>query len=221
MGLQTEFEEAVNATYSIDFSPHNIGDGEIDVFETTIRSLGGFLAACDLSRDKRLLDHAVEVGDMVYAAFDTPNRLPQTRWSLGNSASGFKIQAHDTTLLAEIGSMSLEFTRLSQVTGDPKWFDATERITRWLDDQQFKTQLPGMFPTVLNARDADATGFSGFSLGSMSDSTLEYFVKMYLLLGGLAPVYRRLFESDEHRCRGRSGTKLRSHRATSCLLRRR
>ena len=34
--------------------------------------------------------------------------------------------AHAPT--AEIGSLSMEFTRLSQVTGDPKYFDATQRI---------------------------------------------------------------------------------------------
>lgn len=194
MGLKAEFEEAVNATNNIDFSPQSMGDSEINIFETTIRYLGGFLAAYDLSGDKRLLDRAVEVGDMVYAAFDTPNRFPRTRWKPSESFGGFKIQAHDSTLLAEIGSMCLEFTRLSQVTGSPKWFDATERITYWLDGQQDKTQLPGMFPIVVNAREKDAKGFSAFSLGSMSDSTYEYFIKMYLLLGGLAPVYRKLFE---------------------------
>jgi mannosyl-oligosaccharide alpha-1,2-mannosidase len=40
------------------------------------------LSAYDLSEGKHhvLLEKAVQLGDMLYGAFDTPNRLPITRW---------------------------------------------------------------------------------------------------------------------------------------------
>ena len=73
MGMRDEFYEAVAAAEAIDFSVTAMAS--VNIFETTIRYLGGFIAAYDLSGDKRLLVKAVEVGDMVYKAFDTPNRI--------------------------------------------------------------------------------------------------------------------------------------------------
>lgn len=113
------------------------------VFETTIRYLGGFLAAYDLTSDQRLLRKAREVGDMLYVAFDTPNRLPITRWDFESATEGKEQTAGDWTLVAEIGSLCMEFTRLSLVTGNPKWFDATERIREVFEAQQGSTSLPG------------------------------------------------------------------------------
>lgn len=78
MGLREEFDEAVAAIDKIDFSATE--QGELNVFETTIRYLGGFLGAYDLSGNSLLLQKAVEVGEMVYVAFDTPNRMPILRW---------------------------------------------------------------------------------------------------------------------------------------------
>lgn len=80
MGLKAEFEEAVGAVGRIDFSRTDLGT--LNVFETTIRYLGGLLGAYDLSDGAYpvLLEKATELGDMLYAAFDTPNRMPITRW---------------------------------------------------------------------------------------------------------------------------------------------
>ena len=76
MSMRSDFEHAVAAAANISFE--TAATDEIKVFETNIRYLGGFLSAYDLSGDKRLLRKAKEVGDMLYAAFDTPNRMPIT-----------------------------------------------------------------------------------------------------------------------------------------------
>ena len=78
MGFKHDFDDAVADAVNIDFSQSS--EEEINVFETTIRYLGGFLSAYDLSGRKVLLDKAVELGEMLYVAFDTPNRIPVTRW---------------------------------------------------------------------------------------------------------------------------------------------
>ncbi|KAH9990375.1 seven-hairpin glycosidase, partial [Xylariaceae sp. FL0662B] len=140
MGLSDEFELAVSAAANISFERSSLT--EINAFETTIRYLGGFLAAYDLSGDQRLLQKAREVGDMLYVAFDTPNRMPITRWEVGRAAQGEKQEASSWALVAEVGSLCMEFTRLSLITGNPKWFDATERIMLALKEQQMDTQLP-------------------------------------------------------------------------------
>lgn len=78
MGLQEEFEEAVKAVDQIDFTTTPRAD--IPLFETTIRYLGGLLAAYDLSgsKHKNLLTKAVELAEVLISAFDTPNRMPVT-----------------------------------------------------------------------------------------------------------------------------------------------
>ncbi len=78
MDLKEEFDEAANAIRKIDFTTSTRDD--IPLFETTIRYLGGLLAAYDVSGGKHsiLLDKAVELADILMGAFDTPNRMPVT-----------------------------------------------------------------------------------------------------------------------------------------------
>lgn len=194
MSLREEFEEAVAAAAEISFDTTSLNP--INAFETTIRYLGGFLAAYDLSGDQRLLRKAREVGDMLYKAFDTPNRMPITRWDFVNAAEGGRQEAPETALVAEVGSLCMEFTRLSLVTGDPKWFDATERIREVFEQQQQTTKLPGMWPITINPREKRFNIDSTFGLGAMSDSTYEYLPKMYALMGGLLPSYKTMYEES-------------------------
>lgn len=80
MGLDDEFQLALTALEQIDFT--SSAARQINVFETTIRYLGGLLGANDLTDGKHpiLLKKATELGDMLYSAFDTFNRMPQSRW---------------------------------------------------------------------------------------------------------------------------------------------
>jgi len=67
---------------------------------------------------------------------------------------------------------------LSQLTGDPKFFDAIDRISTAFEKQQPSTNLPGLWPIVVNARDANFTEDTSFSLGAMADSFFEYLLKV-------------------------------------------
>jgi mannosyl-oligosaccharide alpha-1,2-mannosidase len=196
MDMKQEFVEAVDAAIDIDFGPK--GSEEVNIFETIIRYLGGFIAAYDVSgcQDSRLLQKAIEVGDMAYATFDTPNRMPVTRWSPRKAVDGQEQLPAESGIIAEMASASIEFTRLSQLTGDMRYFDAISRVSNVLDDQQDRTKLPGMWPVGVNVRAPDLTGGTQFSLGAMSDSAYEYLPKMYQLLAGVGEVaaqYRRMY----------------------------
>ncbi|EXJ70047.1 mannosyl-oligosaccharide alpha-1,2-mannosidase [Cladophialophora psammophila CBS 110553] len=195
MELKDDFNEAAVAAVDIDFSTST--DETINIFETTIRYLGGFLAAYDLSGETQLLTKAVEVGEMLLVAFDTPNHMPITRWDWKKAAAGVEKQVPpDFMLVSELGSLSVEFTRLSQLTGDQRWYDAIDRITTVFDQQQAKTKIPGLWPVVVNPQKQDMTFDGGFTLGGMSDSLYEYFAKEYALLGGLVPTYQKLYEQS-------------------------
>lgn len=181
MGFHDEFETAVAAIAELDFTQSSLE--EINVFETTIRYLGGFLGAYDISKHKYpvLLDKAIEVGQMLYAAFDTPNRMPITRWKMNAVAqqgSARLQEAGNSVLVAEIGSLTLEFTRLSQLSQDDRYYDAIQRIMDVFEAQQNWTNIPGLFPVVVNAKTMDFRGSSMFTIGGMADSLYEYLPKV-------------------------------------------
>jgi mannosyl-oligosaccharide alpha-1,2-mannosidase len=192
MGLKREFNEAVRAVAVLDWA--NTNDTACNMFETNIRYLGGLLAAYDLSDEPALLVKAVELGDMLYAGFDTPNRLPPF-WLDFQKAKAGTLEPETHQISASLGSFALEFTRLSQVTGDGKYYQAISHITDVLHSHQNSTKLPGLWPTFLNVRDEFFDG-RDFGIGAMADSLYEYFPKMHLLLGGQDPVYEHLYRTS-------------------------
>jgi mannosyl-oligosaccharide alpha-1,2-mannosidase len=151
MGMTAEFEEAVKFVETIDFTTSPRSD--IPLFETTIRYLGGLIAAYEVSDAKyrALLDKAVELGEILYSAFDTPNRMPETYYRWKPTFSSNPHRASTRVVLAELGSLSMEFTRLAQLSGEPKYYDAIARITDALEEYQNNTRLPGMWPTYIDA----------------------------------------------------------------------
>ncbi|EMD00200.1 glycoside hydrolase family 47 protein [Baudoinia panamericana UAMH 10762] len=151
MGMKEEFEDALEFVADIDFTTSLRAD--IPLFETTIRYLGGLLGAYDVSgaQYRVLLDQASSLAEVLYAAFDTPNRMPDTfyRWKPAFASQPHRAKAR--VVMAELGSLSLEFTRLAQLTGEPKYYDAIARITDAFDEWQNSTRLPGMWPINVDA----------------------------------------------------------------------
>ncbi|KAH0382576.1 seven-hairpin glycosidase, partial [Aureobasidium melanogenum] len=197
MDMKKEFETAVAALRHLDFTVSP--SPTISVFETTIRYVGGLLSAYDLSNGKHpiLLEKAIELGDMLYASFDTANNMPVVgSWNWLKAAKGDLQSAPSNALSADIGSLSLEFTRLSQLSGDPKYYDAIQRIMNAFEESQNSTRLPGMWPVSLNARKLDFTNDRVFTLGAMADSLYEYFPKQYLLLNGRDKQTQHMYEKS-------------------------
>jgi len=158
MGLQEEFEEAANAVDLIDFTTSTRSD--IPMFETTIRYLGGLLAAYDVSNHqyKNLLDKAVELADILMGAFDTPNRMPILYYQWKPAFASQPHRASQRSSLAEIGSLAMEFTRLAQLTSEPRYYDAVARITNALSEWQDRgTKLAGVFPDNIDASGCNRT----------------------------------------------------------------
>lgn len=165
IGARDEFISAIKDVEALNFGYTSME--KVNMFDTNIRHLGGLLSAYELSREDRILNKARELGEMLYHAFDTPNNMPLTRWGFHKAGKGEKQEAEENVLIAELGSFTMEFTRLSQATGDPKWFDAANRVVKLLEKDQMKTRLPGMWPIVVNPKKQDLTQDTGFSLGSM------------------------------------------------------
>lgn len=195
MGLHSDFYEAAAAAAALDFS--NTTETSANMFETTIRHLGGLLSAYDLSGEPALLEKAKELGDMLYMGFDTPNRMPGFWLNFENARTGNQLAGtHDPS--ASPASLSLEFTRLAQLTGDVRYYDAIERIRAFLARTQNQTLLPGMWPTAIDFRNEEVLVDSSFTLGALADSLYEYLPKMYILTGGLEPSYENMYRDAMH-----------------------
>ena len=110
------------------------------------------------------------------------------------TAEGLGIEPAENTILAELGSLTLEFTRLSQLTSDPKYFDAIQRITDHMESAQKETKIPGLWPLFVDAEELKFTD-SRFSVGGMADSMYEYLPKEHLLLGAQINQYQKMYDS--------------------------
>jgi mannosyl-oligosaccharide alpha-1,2-mannosidase len=115
---------------------------------------------------------------MLIHAFDTPNRIPITRWHFKKAASGAAQEASENVLSAEIGSLTLEFTRLSQLTGDMRFYDAVQRVMDVFDVQQLTTFIPGLWPVILNGKGGRFNEHGVFKIDGMVDSLYEYLPKV-------------------------------------------
>lgn len=101
----------------------------------------------------------------------TNNGLPVPKYFWKEPKSG-KLPGQDNVVIAQIASLSMEFIRLSQVTGDPKYAARIHTITNQLALTQRYTALPGMWPML-----ADCSGTQlaftdkRFSLGVLAGKT--------------------------------------------------
>lgn len=119
MGLDAEFADALAwAKANADFDV----DGEVSVFETEIRLVGGLLSAHHASGDPVLLATARDLADRLLRAFDTPTGMPYRYVNLRTGAVRDPVSNP-----AEVGTHIAELGTLSRLTGDPKYLDAAKR----------------------------------------------------------------------------------------------
>ncbi|KAI1384781.1 endoplasmic reticulum mannosyl-oligosaccharide 1,2-alpha-mannosidase [Hypoxylon trugodes] len=190
LGLREEFDEAVDAVAKIDFG-HSTS-GRVNTFETNIRYLGGLLAAYDLSKREVLRMKAIELGELLYGAFNTENRMPVDFIDFQAAKTGKGLVVEGSVVSASPGTLSLEMTRLSQITGNPKYYDAVARVMDVFYEGQNKTLLPGLWPTFVSMSNQDVTSGSWYTLGGCADSLYEYLPKEHALLGGTEPKYETM-----------------------------
>ncbi|KLU85055.1 hypothetical protein MAPG_04087 [Magnaporthiopsis poae ATCC 64411] len=177
MGMKKEFDDAYGALDNIDFTttPYR---HEIPVFETIIRYLGGLLAAYDVSgghdgKHPKLLKKAVELAEVLMSVFDTPNRMPVLYYNWMPEYASQPRRASAAAGVAELGTMSMEFTRLAQLTGEDRYYDAIARITNAFEEWQNRgTALDGIFPQRVDATGCNRTApaMTSLDLSTVDDA---------------------------------------------------
>ncbi|KAJ1963267.1 hypothetical protein GGI12_002156 [Dipsacomyces acuminosporus] len=174
MKLDEEYSEAKKFVEKMDFTRAAPGYQTM-VFEMTIRALGGLLGAYELDNDPMLLEKAKQVGDMLALAFDTPTGLPTSRVDVNRKEK----VATAMLCIAEGGTVQLEFQKLSQLTGDPKYRKLTDKASEALENGKRKHK--GLYPAFINIYSGEYEQYTDLSVGAMSDSFYEYQLKQYIL----------------------------------------
>ncbi len=171
MGLDAEFAEALGwVKASLDFDR----DGEVSVFETSIRLLGGLLSAHHACGDPVLLAKARDVANRLLPAFATPTGLPFRYINLRTGAV-----RDPATNPAEIGTYLPEWGTLSRLTGDRRYVDTAKKAMVALFARRSKIDL------LADGIDA-VTGkwlTRRATVGPPSDSYYEYLWDGWQLLG--------------------------------------
>lgn len=197
MQLDEEFEEAVNATLNIDFD-NSQKRCVVNLFETTIRHLGGLIAAYDLSGEQRLMPQIVELGELLHSAFNTWNGMPCSHCALVRNPTETFGPSSNIAMAAQ-GSLYLEFARLAQITEDARYMKSVLQLTDAFARTQNDSTIPGLWPELVDASSVDGFGrhFAGgsftYSVGALSDSAYEYLVKGHLMLGHLTTKYQTMW----------------------------
>ncbi|OAD71299.1 glycoside hydrolase family 47 protein [Phycomyces blakesleeanus NRRL 1555(-)] len=165
---------------------------DVNLFETTIRILGGLLSAYDLSnKDPIYLEKATDLGNRLMGAFKTESGVPYASVTL---STGLAYKYHVPSSTAEVTTIQLEFKYLSYLTGDPKYRLAAERVMQHMDKlvQQGDT-TDGLVPILINPLDG-TFATSEIRLGSRGDSYYEYLLKQYLQTSKTEPHYREMYD---------------------------
>ncbi|XP_075403801.1 endoplasmic reticulum mannosyl-oligosaccharide 1,2-alpha-mannosidase-like [Tenrec ecaudatus] len=172
MGLQEEFAEAKKWVLEQLNFQNNV---DVNVFECTIRVLGGLLSAYNLSGDSLFLGKAEDLGERLLPAFQTHSKLPHSHVNL---ATGEVHSAFMQSSVAQVGSIQLEFRELSRLTGKEKFQEAVDEVMKHIHSLPGKKD--GLVPTNIDIFSGFFTSEGSFTVGANVDSYYEYLLKQWI-----------------------------------------
>ncbi|XP_057246980.1 mannosyl-oligosaccharide 1,2-alpha-mannosidase MNS3 isoform X2 [Beta vulgaris subsp. vulgaris] len=164
--------------------------GQVNLFETTIRLLGGLLSAYHLSggasvaptsvgpKPSVYLNTATMLADRLLSAFtSSPTAIPYSDVVLRDNSAHPAPDGLSST--AEVSTLQLEFNYLSDVSGDQKYSLEAMKV---LEHMKTLPKVEGLVPIYISPQTGEFSG-ENIRLGSRGDSYYEYLVKVWLQQG--------------------------------------
>lgn len=167
-------------------------DYEVNVFETTIRMLGGLLSAHHLSKDDLYLDKAAKLALSLLGGFESKTGIP---YSSVNLMTGQGVRNHvdnGASSTAEVSTLQLEFKYLAHLTGENLYWEKAEKVMEVLYGIKPKE---GLVPIYVHPDSGQYQG-SVIRLGSRGDSYYEYLLKQYLQTNQQEKVYWDMYRES-------------------------
>ncbi|XP_014671533.1 PREDICTED: endoplasmic reticulum mannosyl-oligosaccharide 1,2-alpha-mannosidase-like [Priapulus caudatus] len=176
MDLKEEFKEGRDwVEQKLNLSQNK----DVNLFEVTIRVLGGLLSTYHLSQDRMFLDRAKELGDKLMPAFTSESGVPFSDVNLYYRQGKPPKWGPDSTV-SEVATIQLEFRDLSRATGDPKYEEAAWAVSQKLHNTP---KFLGLVPMFINAQTGQFRSATTLTLGARADSYYEYLLKQWLQTG--------------------------------------
>mmetsp|Transcript_35470 Transcript_35470/g.102151 ORF Transcript_35470/g.102151 Transcript_35470/m.102151 type:complete len:515 (+) Transcript_35470:49-1593(+) len=175
MGLKAEFEDAAhyiqNATLPI------ADEGENSFFEVTIRALGGLMGAWSLTGEPVFRDAGRHLANNMMPAFRTRTGMPAHSIDVSTGVP----QEDYGVVLAEAGTLQMEFQTLTDATKDTQYIAAADKS----EDAVLTASGPrGMIPNTLSGGQSPPVFMTrSMSMGGAGDSYYEYLLKHWLQTG--------------------------------------
>ncbi|KAF5295497.1 hypothetical protein FQR65_LT10485 [Abscondita terminalis] len=176
MGLKKEFSESREW---VEAHLHFDKNRDVNLFEVTIRVLGGLLSTFHLSGDKMFLNKAVDLADRLLPCFETPTGIPYSDINLFTSKAHAPKWSPDSST-SEVTTIQLEFKDLSRSTGIPKYEEAVSKVAHHIHTLEKKD---GLVPIFINANSGQFRMHSTITLGARGDSYYEYLLKQWIQTG--------------------------------------
>ncbi|KER30121.1 hypothetical protein T265_03386 [Opisthorchis viverrini] len=175
MKLDAEFDEARKWISS--YLEFNSTDPHINVFETTIRLLGGLLSAYTLSKDRMFLGKATILGDILLGAFDGMSAFPSM--DINFSTGKGNPNSFEELCLAEVATIQLEFNELSRLTKNPIYAHTAAQVYKRLHELP---KMNGLLPIGIDRETGNSVS-SRITIGARGDSYYEYLLKVWVQTG--------------------------------------
>lgn len=176
MDLQEEFDEARNW---IDQYLRFDVNRDVNLFEVTIRVLGGLLSTYHLSGDKMFLDKALDLGQRLLPCFDSPSGIPYSDVNIETMKARPPKWSPDSST-SEVTTLQLEFRDLSRTAMNPVFENAAHKVNVKVHELE---KNEGLVPIFINANTGQFRNFATISLGARADSYYEYLLKQWLQTG--------------------------------------
>lgn len=162
--------------------------GQVNLFETTIRVVGGLLSAYHLSGGEQgmslthkgpkptvYLEIARKLADRLLSAFtSSPTSIPFSDVVLRDQSAHPAPDGQSST--AEVSTLQLEFNYLSSLSGDPKYSREAMKV---LEHLKTLPKVEGLVPIYISPHSGEFSG-ENIRLGSRGDSYYEYLLKVWL-----------------------------------------
>ncbi|XP_050425753.1 endoplasmic reticulum mannosyl-oligosaccharide 1,2-alpha-mannosidase [Adelges cooleyi] len=177
MNMKKEFDEArewVSTKFSLDHYK------DVNLFETTIRVLGGFLSAYHFTGDSLFLDKALDVGERLLPCFTkSPSPIPYSDVNLVSHMAHSPKWSPDSST-AEVSTLQLEFRDLSRCVGRPDFEKVASRVSEHIHTLE---KYHGLVPIYINPNTGKFHKRSEIKLGARGDSYYEYLLKQWIQTG--------------------------------------
>uniref|UniRef100_A0A914DVW8 Alpha-1,2-Mannosidase n=1 Tax=Acrobeloides nanus TaxID=290746 RepID=A0A914DVW8_9BILA len=124
-------------------------------------------------------DKAKSIADVLLKSFDTTTGIPKSLLNPSTGvASNYQIANH-SSILAEFGTLHLEFAYLTEVTNEPIYLKKVQKIRDILDKAE---KSEGLYPSFMSPETGKFT-YNFVTVGALADSFYEYLIKSWILSG--------------------------------------